>query len=53
MLTEQDMITPHWTFLSMVSSSATYKATTSAEEQIGIFIGQMGKGVECETVNGQ
>jgi hypothetical protein len=36
-----------------MSGSATYKATTSAEEEIGIIIQQTGESVKSEAVDSQ
>jgi hypothetical protein len=47
------MMTPHQTLLGMMSSGATYKTMTSAEEKIHIIIRQTGESVESEVVNGQ
>jgi hypothetical protein len=46
------MMTPHQTLPGMMSSSATYKTITGAEEKIRVIIRQMGESIESEAVNG-
>jgi hypothetical protein len=48
MLTEQDMMTPNQTLLGTMSSSATYKTMTGAEEKIHVIIRQTGESRESQ-----
>jgi hypothetical protein len=50
--TKQDMISLHRTLLDTMKSGMTYKATTSAEEKIGVIRRGMGESIKGKTVYG-
>jgi hypothetical protein len=50
---EQEMMTENGTLLGAMSGSATYKATTCAEEEVSIVVQQTGESIKSKAVDGQ
>jgi hypothetical protein len=50
-LTEQDVMSFNRTLFDTMKGSTTYKATTSAEEKVGIVRRKMGEGIKGEAVH--